>query len=95
MLFKKKGVGDTVTIFLKCIILNYFNERLVYIGFTRVKILPGQAAVFVSFFGKKKAFKICFWEKVGKQWNYFPYEPVDTMYWQYPHADRGSCNSWR
>lgn len=26
---KKKGMGDTVTIFLKCIILNYFNERLV------------------------------------------------------------------
>lgn len=56
-------MGDTVTIFLKSIILNYCNERLIYIGFTHVRILPGQAAVFVSFFGERKAFKICFWRK--------------------------------
>lgn len=57
-LYKKKGIGDTVTIFLKSVILNYSNERSVYIGFTHVKILPGQAAVFVSFFGKKRAFSL-------------------------------------
>lgn len=56
-------MGDTVTIFLKSIILNYCNERLIYIGFTHVRILPGQAAVFVSFFGERKAFKVCFWRK--------------------------------
>lgn len=28
-----------------------------------MRILPHQAAVFVSFFGKKKAFKVCFWRK--------------------------------
>lgn len=56
-------MGDTVTMFLKSIILNYSNERSVYIGFTHVKMLPGQAAVFVSFFGKKKAFKVRFWRR--------------------------------
>lgn len=56
-------MGDTLTIFLKSIILNYSNERSVYIGFTQVKIVPGQAAVFVSFFGEKKAFKVCFWRR--------------------------------
>lgn len=56
-------MGDTVTVFLKSIILNYCNERLIYIGFTHVRILPGQAAVFVSFFGERKAFKVCFWRK--------------------------------
>lgn len=53
-------MGDNVTIFLKSIILNYSNEKLVYIGFTHVRILPGPAAVFVSFFGEKKALKVCF-----------------------------------
>lgn len=56
-------MGDTVTIFLKSIVLNYSNKGLVYIGFTHVRILPAQAAVFVSFFGKRKAFKVCFWRK--------------------------------
>lgn len=53
-------MGDTITIFLKSIILNYSRERLIYIGFTHVRILPGQAAVFVSFLWKNKASKDCF-----------------------------------
>lgn len=37
-----------------------------YIFFTHLKILSGQATSFVSFFGGRKVFRICFWRK-GKQ----------------------------
>lgn len=61
-------MGDTVTILLKSIILNYCNERLIYIGFTHVRILPGQAAVFLFHsLGKGKHLKFAFGEKVSKQ----------------------------
>lgn len=58
-------MGDTVTIFLKSIILNYSNERLVYIGFTHVRILPRSSclSLFHSL-GKGKHLKFAFGEKV-------------------------------
>lgn len=71
-------MGDTITIFLKSIILNYSRERLIYIGFTHVRILPGQAALFHSY-GKIKHLKIAFGEEVCKQRNYLPYEPIDSI----------------
>lgn len=64
--FIKKRNGGLSTVFLKSISLNYSHERLVYIFCTYLRILSGQATSFVSFFGGRKAFNICFWRK-GKQ----------------------------
>lgn len=46
---------DTLAIFLKSFILNYSNEILIYIGFTHVRILPGQAAVFCFILSEKES----------------------------------------